>query len=168
MTTMEVFFRNIIKGEYRVPYVCDTETMEYACDGNEGTLYFDGYYNVEDHAPPYLEDMEIDPWRRPVRNTEWLPKTLEIYMKRSEKEPYKTEIEGNKHTLYYHIVEECAYRIEIYKRVLHESTDRISEEVDTDGTPINVCFFPTNKQTIYFRVLETLEQSTVNQHDIDL
>ena len=35
----------------------------------------------------------------------------------------------------------------VYKKVIHESTDEYSEE----GT---ICFFPTNKQTLYFKILE--------------
>ena len=35
-------------------------------------------------------------------------------------------------------------------KLVDESTDKISE-IEEDGEPIRVCFFPTNRQTIYFR-----------------
>jgi hypothetical protein len=77
-------------------------------------------------------------------------------MKRREKEPYKQEVdEKGISTSYYNIIEEYMYLIEIYKRVIHESTDKYTE-IEEDGMPMKVCFFPTNKQTIYFRILETL------------
>ena len=54
------------------------------------------------------------------------------------------------------------YIIEIFKKVIHEITDVYSPVEDQDGTLMDVCFFPTRKQTIYFRVLEALvlESST--------
>ena len=53
-------------------------------------------------------------------------------------------------------VESLQYTVEIYKKVIHENTDIISEIDDADGEKANICFFPTNRQTIYFRVLEVL------------
>jgi hypothetical protein len=50
---------------------------------------------------------------------------------------------------------ECLqYIVEVYKKVIHENTDVISDIDDGDGENMKVCFFPTNRQTIYFRVLE--------------
>jgi hypothetical protein len=154
MSTVEIFFRTIDNSS--VPYIVDQETTEYVCDGKEGSVCFDGYYYVEDHAPPYPEDDALQPWKRPRRNDEWLPKILKMYMKRYEKEPRRTEVsEKGVTSLFYHTLEEHFYTIEIYKRTTHASTDRISEEEDEHGLPMSICFFPTNKQTIYFRVLET-------------
>jgi hypothetical protein len=129
--SIEVFFR--IKNNDSIPFIYDQNSIVYNCDGNEGSLFFDGYYYVEDHPPPYPEDDVLKPWERPQRHPEWLPKNLEMFVKHDKWEK----------KLY----------IEVYKREIHESTDRISEEEDMDGHPMSVCFFPTNKQTIYFRVL---------------
>ena len=156
MTTVEIYFRSIGETPFRTPYIRDEETVEYICDGNEGTICFDGYYYVEDHAPPYPEDDEMKSWERPTRYSEYLPQKLHLYMKRREKEPYKQEVdEKGISTSYYTIIEEYMYLIEIYKRVIHELTDKYTE-IEEDGMPMKVCFFSTNKQTIYFRILETL------------
>ena len=155
MTTIEIFFQN--KDNTSVPYIVDQDTTKYVCDGKEGSIYFDGYYYVEDHAPPYPEDEVLERWKRPIRHAEYLPRTLQMYMNRREKEPYKTEVHKNGVTTVFHkTIEECYYTIEIYKRTTHASTDRISEEEGEGGEPMSICFFPTNRQTIYFRVIEIL------------
>ena len=106
-----------------------SELLEY--NEKEGSIHFNGYYYVEDHAPPYPE---VEPWERPTRYNIWLPRVviMSVY-----KDDYKE------------------YTIEIYKRIIHESTDKISE-IEEDGEPMRVCFFPTNRQTIYFRILSLL------------
>ena len=125
------------------PYICDKDTIEYTCDGKTGSLTFDGYYYVEDHAPPYPEDAT----HYVSRYSDCLQKKHMMYVYHIENDVCK---------------EEHWYLIEIYKRVTHKCTDRISENVciddddDDDGELMNVCFFPTNLQTIYFNILETL------------
>lgn len=151
MTTLEVYFQRMHKDDLRVPYICEQDTIKLICDGKEGSLCFDGYYYVEDHAPPYSEDEGRPSWVR--RDTEYLPKTLKMTVKRSESEPYKREVSGGLKE-YYKVLEHTQYIVEIYKRVLHESTDRMSEVDDGDGETMQVCFFPTYRQTIYFRVLD--------------
>ena len=105
-----------------------SELLEY--NEKEGSIHFNGYY-VEDHAPPYPE---VESWERHTRYNIWLPRVviMSVY-----KDDYKE------------------YTIEIYKRIIHESTDKISE-IEEDGEPMRVCFFPTNRQTIYFRILSLL------------
>jgi hypothetical protein len=71
-----------------------------------------------------------------------------------EKEPYKEEVVDNVTTSYYKELECLQYIIEVYKKVIHKNTDVISEIDDGYGENTRVCFFPTNRQTIYFRVLE--------------
>jgi hypothetical protein len=138
MTTLEIYFR----GPKKTPYIYNQDTIEYICDGITGSLCFDGYYYVEDTK------------KEEARYSDWLPQTLDMYVKRRETEPYKKEVGENGYTRYfYNTVEENLYTIEIYKRVIHESTDIISQVEDEDGEEMNVCFFPTNKQTVYFRVL---------------
>ncbi len=174
-TSLYVYF-NSENSRDRTPHIIDDASVQYTCDGAEGTITFDGYYYVEDHAPPYPEDEALEPWQRPTRRDQWLPKILQLYICRRDKEPYKVDpipptvfseesgissIGG--HTYHYHTREEYAYNVEIYKRVVHECTDRISEEEDDDGTPMQICFFPTNRQTLYFRVLETLLEKVTEE-----
>jgi len=159
MTTREIHFFNIKDTDSsRTPYILDNTCIDYVCDGKEGYICFDGYYYVEDHAPPYPEDEGLEAWNRPSRYSEWLPKKVGMIVHLRETEPSKTEIQENGSTrMFYTMLEDNAYSIEIYKRVIHEKTDRMSE-IEEDGEIMNVCFFPTNKQTLYFRVLDTLSK----------
>lgn len=145
MTTLDIQFHSV---EGRAPYIVNRDSTEYTCDGKEGSITFDGYYYVEDRAPQ--EDHAST-----EGGTQYLPQTLYLFMNLCEKEPYKTEVSTMGFTTsHYRTIEEHAYIIEVYKRVMHESTDRISNIEDSDGEDMKVCFFPTNKQTIYFRVLD--------------
>ena len=157
-TIYDIFFNTIKSKELRVPYIRSSEPIVYKCDGKEGSICFDGYYYVEDTPPPYPEDLDIKLriWERPKRWPEHLPKTLYMHMRHREKEPYKEEYDSiDKCTrVVYKILEEHKYIIEVYKRIIHECTDEYSEVTEEDGSIMNVCFFPTNRQTIYFRVLE--------------
>ena len=145
----------------RVPYICGQEPIEYFCDGKEGYIHFDGYYYVENHAPPYLEDDALDILDRPTRYDVWLPQKLIMFTQLFEKEPYKVEVVDNVTKSYYKELENLKYIIEIYKKVIHENTDVISEIEDDDREKMMVCFFPTNRQTIYFRVIEICAKSCV-------
>jgi hypothetical protein len=157
MTSLRLYFNNVTKDQHRVPYIIDEDTFEYKCDGKEGTVTFDGYYNVEDREPPYPEDDALERWERPMRHGVWLPQKLNLYVQWSEKEPYKVEKLESGGIRYEHkIVDEHGYIIEIYKRIKHASTNQYSEIDDGDDQSMRVCFFPTDRQTIYFRVLETL------------
>jgi hypothetical protein len=73
-----------------------------------------------------------------------------------EKEPCEVEVVDNATKSYFKELESLQYIIEIYKKVIHENTDVISEIEDNNRDTMRVCFFPTNRQTIYFRVLEIL------------
>lgn len=138
----------------RAPYISEEEETVYRLDGSGGSITFNGYFYVEDHAPPYPEDAGLEPWLVD-RHSEWLPKKLRMDVHLRGKEPYKTEIEeGGMFTrVHYRTIERGAYLIEVYKREKHECTDQISE-IDDGGEPLDVCFFPTMRQTIWFRVLE--------------
>ena len=174
-TTLQIYFHSENTRD-RLPHIIDESTVKYTCDGAEGSITFDGYYYVEDHAPPYPEDDALEPWHRPTRRDEWLPKTLQLYIVRRDAEPYKvvatpprefdassgiTSLGG--HEYFHKTREEYGYVVEIYRRVIHECTDRISEEEDDDGTPMRICFFPTNLQTLYFRVIETLLEKVMEE-----
>ena len=153
MTTHQVYFYGYEKGTHqKTPYIRGQEPIEYFCDGKEGYIHFDGYYYVENHAPPYLEDDAVGP----CRCNSWLPQKLVMFSRLFEKEPYEVEVLDNVTKSYYKEIESLQYIVEIYKKEIHENTDVISEIDDGDGEKANICFFPTNRQTIYFRVLEIL------------
>ena len=138
MTTRQINFYEYETGTHgKTPYICNQEPIEYFCDGKEGYIHFDGYYYVENHAPPYLEDEGLGPRRYDV----WLPQKLIMFVQLFEKEAYKE-------------LECLQYIVEVYKKVIHENTDVTSDIEDADGENMNICFFQTNRQTIYFRVLE--------------
>jgi hypothetical protein len=54
---------------------------------------------------------------------------------------------------YFNELENRLFQIEIYKREKIENTDVISTIDDEDGGEMDVCFFPTDIQIIYFKVL---------------
>jgi hypothetical protein len=158
-TTYDIYFYTASSEDFRTPYVCDSDSVVYECDGKEGSLAFNGYYYVENGPPPYPEDSDptLKPWEKPRRYCEWLPKKVTMNMTLRETEPYKTEkIEEGGIREYYNEIKKEFYIIEIYKKEVYESTDVISE-IEDDGEPMNVCFFPTNKMKIWFRVVEDLD-----------
>jgi hypothetical protein len=132
----------------------------YECDGKEGSIEFDGYYYVEAGPPPYPEDSDptIQPWDKPRRYSEWLPKKVFMSMTLRDKEPYRTERFNEGWTQHYTEHKKEFYMIEIYKKEIYESTDVISQ-IDDDGELMDVCFFPTNKMKLWFRVLEDVSIS---------
>jgi hypothetical protein len=136
-------------------YIMGRSPIEYKCDGNEGSITFDGYFYVEDHPPPYPEDEGLE--FRPRRHAHWLPKKqlLSVTLRETEEKETPTDISGT-YTITYKIFETRQYIVEVYKKVIHECTDQYGDlgEDWEDGTPMKVCFFPTNKQTLYFRILE--------------
>lgn len=155
MTTRNITFYGYEKGTHKqIPYLCHQEPIEYLCDGKDGYIQFNGYYYAENHAPPYIEDDAIEILDRPRRYDTCLPQKLIMFVQLCEKEPYKVETVDNITKSYYREVESLQYIVEIYKKEIHENTDVISDIDDGDGETMKVCFFPTNLQTIYFRVLD--------------
>jgi hypothetical protein len=93
-------------------------------DGSDGTIEFDGHYYVGDPESP----------RQGRKN---LPTTEFLLVKKEGEE------------------RECdMYVVEIMRRETLDCTDVISEVEDEGGGKMNVCFFPTDRQRLYFRVLE--------------
>jgi len=151
MIKITVRFATLLYDQLHGPYILEDTPIEYNCDGKEGFICFDGYFRVEDRAPT-PEEEAIPIWQRERKWNEWLPKKVYMSVKRTEITLHECELKKDD----YRLLEKQEYIIEIYKRVVHESTDRISQIEDDDGTRLNVCFTPTDKQTIYFRVLETM------------
>lgn len=91
-------------------------------------MEFDGYHYVEDDAYPLSYSMSVS---------------------ETETTPYKVE----ENVSYYCTVRSDLFLIEIYRREKGEDTSSYSEELDEDGEPMNICFFPTCRQKMWFRVL---------------
>jgi hypothetical protein len=114
------------------PYV--KEVFELNIQGTKGFLVFDGYHRVENHPPPYPE---YDKWDTPYE--EWFPQPLTMIVHETNRE--KKEIIDTRFTI-------CATHKEII-----ENTDVYGKDVDTNGEEMNICFFPTDKQKLYFDIL---------------
>ena len=125
----------------KTPFV--QQVFDYKISDISGHLMFDGYYYVDN------ED---------------LPKTVHLHHMATELEPYKSTITetgpfaGQGITYYYKDIINNFYEVQITDRVKHENTDKISEVYldSEDEEPSNVCFFPTDKQTIQFTILSTI------------
>lgn len=136
MPTYYVQFNTASPGDFSVPYVRHSDSVVYECDGKDGTIAFNGYYYVENGPPPYPEDRG-GPLKR--RYSEWLPKKVFMSLKPCDKQ-HKSVF----------------YMIEVYKMEVYESTNEMSEIDDEDGDAMKVCFFPTNRMKLWFRVLEDM------------
>lgn len=158
-TVVELYIHNVNGEDRCVPFIADEDSVQYVCEqcvvGGEGTLTFDGYFYVNDAAELTPEEEQMQPWERPTRYSRNLPMQLRMVMQRREKEPAQREVTPEGWTRYhYNVLETHDCIIEVYKRVTHESTNVISEIEDGGGEPMSVCFFPTNRQTLYFRIVE--------------
>lgn len=128
-----VFYSNSI----RKPYI--QELIDYNIDSikQEGHIQFNGYY--------YVDDSEF-------------PINMCFITQLREDMPSKTEIlatGGIQQT--FNILETNMYHVEFYKRETIEDTSVTSVIEDEDGEEMNVCFFPTAQQKIYFRVLKEFD-----------
>lgn len=139
----------------RGPYI--QELFDYTCDGSEGSFEFNGYY--------YVDDGENEDFRDHQKK---MPTTEVVHVKKisdappvityTEEPSWLAEPDGSRplvqvrHTKH-EILDEHTYVIEIYKRKVIENTDRFSKVRDGDEE-MDICFFPTDRQRLYFRVLE--------------
>jgi hypothetical protein len=114
-----------------VPYI--RECIDFSKNDINGYITFDGYYYEKDSN---------------------LPQKMLMFYSKYEKEPYKqTDISGVLHS-YYNKLEEIICDIEFTGRTIIENTDKYSDEID-EGSEMKICFFPTNKQTLDFKILKT-------------
>ena len=159
MTTLEAHFMYTKASEWP-PHIMGQTPTAYECDGKEGFITFNGSYYVENHPPPYPEDEALPVYERPRRYTEYLPKTHFLTVNIRETEPYRVDVSGNRTTHHYKELEQKLYMVEVYKKVVHKCTDQYGPvDLDGDGELTQVCFTPTNLQTVYFRVLEVIQSS---------
>lgn len=108
----------------REPYI--QEFIDYTLDGANGYIHFNGYYYVPDEEFP-----------------------KRIFFITGLNEVVASEEGYTK----YELQDAHMYEVDIFKRDIVRKTDQISEIEDEDGTPMRVCFFPTNEQKLHFRVL---------------
>ena len=154
MSVVGVRFHKLSEGNSRNPYVTEEGSIKFECDGKEGTIYFNGYYYVENHAPPYPEDEGLEGWQR-QRHSEWLPQKKLMTLVFGNKIHCNDKCNQDKYCLHSEFTNDKyeTYEIEIYKKDTHESTDVISKVEDGNGEDMDICFFPTDFITLHFRVL---------------
>lgn len=105
------------------PYVKELHSY----DLSNGTMEYDGNF--------YITEEEL-----PIKLRMWLHKL--------EKEPFKVV----ENISYYNYEMNESYEIEIYRHEQLEDTSVLSDITDEDGTPMRVCFFPTYRHKIWFRI----------------
>lgn len=115
-----------------LPYI--RECIDFSRDDLNGSITFNGYYYEDDSK---------------------LPQKMLMFYSKYESEPYEEkDISGVRHS-YFKKLEELMCDIEIIGRTIIENTDHYSDEIDEDGSEMRICFFPTNKQTLHFKILKT-------------
>lgn len=138
------------------PYV--RNVIDFKCNGISGELAFDGYYYVNDDSNEtlysytlpkeeklYVEVISDDP---PIITRQMVPS----FLKDENGERPLIEVEHTE----YKILEKHFWKILVYKREKLRNTDVISTVTDDDGEEMNICFFPTDEQRIYFQILQSL------------
>ncbi len=108
------------------------EIFDYQNDGTEGVLEFDGYYYVNDSEAAAADASGYKSVHRYS-----LPLELQMIICENLQITH-------------------AYEIEIYKREIIHNTNQYAIIDDGDGNDMSVCFFPTDRQKLYFRVLDIL------------
>lgn len=141
-------------GGHGTPYT--SEIYAFECDGETGMLEFNGYYYVNDGNETRFRDSL--PKEETISVQKRLPVEPRIW--RTEEPSFLKDSNGTNPLVPYEIteyrVDAYTYKILVERREKLYNTDEISTIEDDDGSEMNVCFFPTDRQRIYFRVLETL------------
>ena len=133
MEIRQVQFYNAPDDQSRLPYITGEPPIEFNFDGKEGSILFNGHFHVEDHAPPYDGNA--------IRHDQWLPIKAMMITLLAESESVS--------------IADGMYMVEIYKRISHECTE---DYIDLEGHPgKKISFHQMAKQTIFFKVLETLD-----------
>ena len=124
----------------REPYIEKLISFNINKSTNEGFIHFNGHYYVDDSEFPII-----------------MPFIIQLH----EDISTKKEIISDSTTHYiFRIVETSFYHVEFYKRETIEDTSVTSVTSvieDEDGEEMNVCFYPTAEQKIYFRVLKEFD-----------
>lgn len=139
------------------------ELHSYTCDGSEGIIEFDGYYRLNDGTDDCYVSCKSLPAKE-IISAQLLSDTPRI-VSRPNRSSHVIELDSyttfeNMSYTSYDILEDNLYLIEVYRRETIECTNQISTIEDEDGEEMNVCFFPTDRQRLYFRVLEIISSNT--------
>lgn len=124
--------------EGRTLYV--QEVFDYQNDGSEGFIEFDGYFYAD-----IGDETEYG-----VRADD---QTLVVWMRG---EGYQKE--GEPYTTYFKSLGQEIYEVTFTKREIVKNTNQYSVIDDEDGDEMNVCFFPTNRQRIFFTVKKIIDK----------
>ena len=134
-------------------YIQDLKNYSIELTKNEGTIEFNGYYYVNDDNEPK------DEWTYHRRYNETLPTILLMYIYVMEAEAKPVPDKPGSYT--HEIISLDRYLIQVYKRDIIQNTDIISKEIDEDGSEMNICFFPTNHQRLYFHILKVVNENEI-------
>ena len=139
----------------RPPYI--RELHSYTCDGSEGIIEFDGYYRLNDGEDDFYEHCKSLPSKELIctRLLSDTPRIVPRLYPSHLVDICASDSSEVQTCLSYSILEQNTHLIEVYRRETIECTNQISRIEDEDGEEMNVCFFPTDRQRLYFRVLET-------------
>jgi hypothetical protein len=147
------------------PYI--QEAFEFECDGLNGFLEFNGYYYVDDgvEEPRFGRCLPKEETIIVTRRLNVPPRIWRAYepsfLKDANGANPLVEMEVTEYR-----VDQACYKILVERREKIYNTDVLSTVEDADGEEMSVCFFPTDKQRIHFRVLEVLrdEKNTTAAH----
>ncbi len=130
MSTLRQF--HFYSSDRREPFIRTLYDYQLSKDGKEGHIHFNGYYYVLD---------------------EEFPRRVYIITTLREDTPIEEETTDSYSMCSYRHLEEKFYSIEIYRREKIRNTSEYGD-IEEDGQQMRVCFFPTDEQKIYFRVLK--------------
>ncbi len=119
--------------ERRDPYI--QKLIEFSISETEGYIHFDGYYYVMN---------------------EEFPKRLFFNTTVREDKPYEEKQTELGLQLKYKIFEDLFYEVEVYDRNKIRNTSSY-DEVEEDGQKMRICYFPTDEQKLFFRVINRFD-----------
>ena len=158
---MDKYSFDIIRNSTNNPYF--EEVFDYKCDGEKGELEFNGYYYVNDASDT---DKQFG-CSLPKEELLYVIEKLDI-PPRKWNEERSFPFNGENHVLMgecsEQVVNEHLYKILVERREKIENTSEYGPVEDDDGETMNVCFFPTYHQKIYFRILEVVESKINAKH----
>ena len=136
------------------PYI--QTVFDYTCDGERGSLEFNGYYYVDDENESRFDR------KLPKEEILYVKHTLDVptrtwicqeesFLKDSNGDKPLVDMECTEYT-----IDKFVYKVLVERREKIQNTDVYSTVEDGDEGEMEVCFFPTDHQRIFFRVLETL------------
>jgi len=122
----------------RRPYVEEVLAYSLGLDlsQNEGFLEYNGYY--------YVENSDL-----PQRHT------MNLY--KIETEPVWVNMDGDTIRTKYNFAFDYVIDVEIYRREQYEDTSQPC--LETESEEGSICFFPTHRERIWFRILDKKECS---------